>query len=97
MDSWSGNWPFPPFVLPVPFQVEIGVSPVVCHVIPVFVTVPRFRSSWIRYGGVKSNDWQTKYAVVPSGLNATTGSPPASYAPVPATFGSFVYFVIPGR
>src|SRR5439155_12080335 len=97
IDSWSGNWPLPPFVLPLPFHVEIGVRPVVCHVIPVLVTVPRFKSSWIWNGEVKLNAWQTKYAVLPSGLKATTGSPPASYAPVPGTSGLFVNFVTPGR
>src|SRR6266568_8557570 len=97
IDSWSGNWPLPPFVLPLPFQVEIDVRPVVCHVMPVDETVPRFSNSWAWYGGEKLNAWQTKYAVVPSGLNATTGSPPTSYAPVPGTSGLLVNFVTPGR
>ena len=34
---------------------------------------------------------------MPFGLNAMVGSPPASYAPVPSTSGSFVNFVMPGR
>src|SRR5439155_10307712 len=39
---------------------------------------------------------QVKYAVPPSGLNATAGSPPKSYVPVPGTAGSFVNCVMPG-
>src|SRR2546427_13307928 len=39
---------------------------------------------------------QVKYAVDPSGLNATAGSPAKSYGPVPGTAGSFVNCVIPG-
>jgi hypothetical protein len=32
-------------VFPFPFHVEIGVRPVVCQVMPVLVTVPRFSRS----------------------------------------------------
>src|SRR5436305_15082720 len=95
MLSWSGNFPFEPVVVPLPLNVEICVRPVCCQVKP--PSVDLLRSSAMSNGDVKSKAWQTKYATLPSGLKATTGSPPASYAPVPATFGSFVNDVMPGR
>src|SRR2546423_304084 len=97
MDSWSGNCPFEPLLFPLPFQVLTCVS---FWFLPSSQVRPpsveRLMSNAIWYGGGELNAWPTKKAV-PSGPNATAGSPPASYAPVPGTLGSFVYFVTPGR
>src|SRR5205807_9237459 len=95
--SWSGNWPFEPLLLPLPFQTDTCVNFWLApssHVRP--PSLERLTNNAIWYGGVKLKAWQTKYAV-PSGPKATAGSPPASYAPVPGTAGSLVYFVTPGR
>src|SRR5919199_1582741 len=95
MFSWSGNLPFEPFVSPLPLKAETVTRPRCCQVNP--PSYDRLRSSAIWYGEVKLKAWQTKYATFPSGLKAIVGSPPASYAPSPATFGSFVNSVTPGR
>src|SRR2546430_4544470 len=95
MDSWSGNCPFDPRALPSPWNALTSVSgwsgPPAVHVRPPSgeresqsaTCLPRYPK-------------QVKYAVPPSGLNATAGSPPKSYVPVPGTAGSVVDFGVAG-
>src|SRR2546426_6785358 len=93
MDSWSGNCPFDPLPLPLPFHVDTCAGLEV-HVRPPSLERLAKRAIW--KGGVRLNAWQTKYAVRPSGENPTAGAPATSKAPVPGTAGSFVNFVSPG-
>src|SRR2546426_210017 len=94
MDSWSGNCPFGPLPLPLPFHVDpwAGLED---HVRPPSLEPLANRAIW--KGGVTLNAWQTKYAVRPSGENATAGSPATSKLPVPGTAGSDRKSVVEGK
>src|SRR2546427_6974511 len=85
MDSWSGNCPFDPLPLPLPFHVDTCAG-LEDHVRPPSLERLAKRAIW--KGGVTLNAWQTKYAVRPSGENATAGSPATSKLPVPGTAGA---------
>src|SRR2546426_852519 len=94
MDSWSGNCPFDPLPLPLPFHVDTWAG-LEDHVRPPSLEPLANRAIW--NGGVTLNAWQTKYAVRPSGENATAGSPATSKLPVPGTAGAVVDLVGPGE
>src|SRR2546429_954330 len=94
MDSWSGNCPFDPLPLPLPFHVDTCAGSEV-HVRP--PSLERLANRAIWKGGVRVNAWQTKYAVRPSGENPTAGSPATSKAPVPGTAGAVLELVGAGK
>ncbi|MGZ6143913.1 MAG: hypothetical protein ACXWLM_11285 [Myxococcales bacterium] len=71
--SWSGNWPVDPLAWPLPLKALTSVSPRGVQLRP--PSVERESSKATPYGEVPWYPKQAKYAV-PSGPNATVGSPP---------------------
>src|SRR2546425_7772287 len=94
MDSWSGNCPFDPLPLPLPFHVDTWAG-LEDHVRP--PSLERLANRAIWNGGGTLNAWQTKDAVRPSGENATAGAPAASKLPRPGPAGTVREFVGPGK
>src|SRR3989449_9848230 len=78
MDSWSGNCPFDPLPLPLPFHVDTWAG-LEDHVRP--PSLERLANRAIWNGGGTLNAWQTKYAGRPAGENAAPGAPPTAKLP----------------
>src|SRR2546427_209065 len=84
MDSWSGNCPFDPLPLPLPFHVDTWAG-LEDHVRP--PSLERLANRGIWKGGVRLKAWEREEAVAPGGEKPTARGAATAGAPLAGSGG----------